>query len=104
LNAAQKDVLVLKGVEAVIREDGSLDLPDEALANLDLVVGAVTDQFALPAEKQTARLLRAIEAKHFSILAHPQNRFFPQRDAMSFDLERVLAAAKARGCFLELNG
>jgi DNA polymerase (family X) len=103
LNAAQQEVLVLKGVEVAIREDGSLDLPDEALAGLDLVVGAVTDQFALPAEKQTKRLLRALEAKRFSILAHPQNRLFPQRGAMAFDTGRVIAAAKARGCFLELN-
>ncbi len=103
INAAQSDVLVLKGVEAAIREDGALDLPDEALAGLDLVVGAVTDQFALPAEKQTTRLLRALDAKHMSILAHPLNRFFPQRAAMSVNFERVIAAAKARGRFLELN-
>lgn len=103
LNAAQKDVLVLKGVEAAIREDGSLDLPDDALAGLDFVLGAVTDAFALPAEKQTKRLLRAIEGKRFSILAHPQNRLFPQRGPIAFDLPRVIAAAKARGCFLELN-
>src|SRR5262249_36532644 len=70
IKAAQSDVLVLKGVEVAIREDGSLDLPDEALAGLDLVMGAVTEQFALPAEKQTARLLRAIDHKRFSILAH----------------------------------
>jgi len=103
INAAQKHVLVLKGVETAIREDGSLDLPDEALAGLDLVLAAVVDQFALPAEKQTARLLRALDAKRVSILAHPLNRLFPQRGAMSFNLERVIAAAKARGCFLELN-
>ena len=103
LNAAQKDVLVLKGVEAAIREDGSLDLPDAALAGLDFVMGAVTDQFALPAEKQTKRLLRALDGKRFSILAHPLNRLFPRRAAMAFDLARVIAAAKARGCFLELN-
>jgi DNA polymerase (family 10) len=94
---------VLKGVEAAIREDGSLELPDEALAKLDFVLGAVTDQFTLPAEKQTKRLLRALESKRFSILAHPQNRLFPQRGPIAFDLARVIAAAKARGCFLELN-
>ncbi len=104
INAAQKGVLVLKGVEAAIREDGSLELPDEALAKLDFVLGAVTDQFTLPAEKQTKRLLRALESKRFSILAHPQNRLFPQRGPIAFDLARVIAAAKARGCFLELNG
>ncbi len=103
INAAQKDVLVLKGVEAAIREDGSLDLPDVALAGLDFVLGAVVEQFALPAEQQTKRLLRAIDGKRFSILAHPQNRLFPQRGPIAFDLARVIAAAKARGCFLELN-
>ncbi len=103
INAAQKNVLVLKGVEAAIRDDGALDMPDDALANLDFVLGAVTDQLALPAEKQTKRLLRALESKRFSILAHPQNRLFPQRGPIAFDLARVIVAAKARGCFLELN-
>ncbi|MFO0990023.1 MAG: DNA polymerase/3'-5' exonuclease PolX [Alphaproteobacteria bacterium] len=103
INAAQKDVLVLKGVEAAIREDGGLDLPDAALAGLDFVLGAVVDRLALPAEQQTKRLLRAIDGKRFSILAHPQNRLFPQRGPIGFDLARVIAAAKVRGCFLELN-
>src|SRR5262249_43770901 len=70
---------------------------------LDLVVGAVTEQLTLPADKQTQRLLRAIESKRFSILAHPLNRFFPQRGAIAFDIDRVIAATKARGCLLELN-
>jgi DNA polymerase (family 10) len=103
MNEAQNDVVILKGVEVAIREDGGLDLPDEALAGLDLVMGAVTEALALPAEKQTARLLRALDHKRFSILAHPLNRFFPQRAAMAFDVARVIAAARARGCFLELN-
>jgi DNA polymerase (family 10) len=103
LNAAQKDVLILKGVEVAILEDGSLDLPDEALAGLDFVLGAVQDQFALAPEKQTARLLKALDHKRFSILAHPQGRLFPSRPAMAFDIGRVIAAAKARGCLLELN-
>jgi len=103
LNAAQKDVAILKGVEVAILEDGSLDLPDAALAGLDFVLGAVQDQFALAPERQTARLLKAIGHKRFSILAHPLGRLFPGRAAMAFDIERIIAAAKARGCFLELN-
>jgi DNA polymerase (family 10) len=63
----------------------------------------VQDQFALPPEKQTARLLRALDAKRVSILAHPLGRLFPGRAAMTFDVERVIAAAKARRCVLELN-
>ena len=57
----------------------------------------------LPPEQQTARLLRAIEHPYFSILAHPTSRLLEKRAGCTFDLERVLRAARERGCFLELN-
>jgi DNA polymerase (family 10) len=103
LNAKLKDFRILKGVEVDILEDGRLDLPDQALSQLDLVVGAIHSQFALSSEKQTARLLRALDQKYFTILAHPSGRLLGERDAYPFDVERVIAAAKQRGCYLELN-
>jgi DNA polymerase (family 10) len=102
-NRAHKRVTVLKGMEVDILEDGSLALPDDALAQLDLVVGAVHSHFGLSRRRQTTRLLRAIEHPHFTILAHPAARLIGEREPLAFDLEPVVAACAGRGCFLELN-
>jgi DNA polymerase (family 10) len=59
--------------------------------------------FELPAAEQTARLLRAMDHKHFSILAHPTGRLLRQREMSRLDIDRVIGAAKDRGCFLEIN-
>ena len=103
LNEEPCGCTLLKGIEVDILEDGRLDLPDTALGQLDLVVGAVHSHFELPAAKQTARLLRAMDHKHFSILAHPTGRLLRQREMSRFDIDRVIGAAKDRGCFLEIN-
>ncbi|WP_301234943.1 DNA polymerase/3'-5' exonuclease PolX [Pandoraea cepalis] len=94
---------ILKGVEVDILEDGSLDLSDAVLGRLDLIVGAVHSHFDLPADKQTARLLRAIDHPHFSILAHPFARLIGERDACRFDAARVFQALAERGAFVEAN-
>jgi DNA polymerase (family 10) len=103
LNAQLQDFVLLKGIEVEILEDGALDLPDDVLGRLDLVVGAVHSGFGLPQEKQTQRLLRAMDHPHFSILAHPTGRLINERAAYDVDLGRVLRKARERGCFLELN-
>jgi len=103
LNDRLEGITLLKGIEVDILEDGSLALPAEALAGLDLVVGAVHGHFGLSRRKQTTRLLRAIEGPHFSILAHPSARLIGERAAIELDLEQVIEACAARGCFVELN-
>ncbi|AOJ41835.1 phosphoesterase [Burkholderia lata] len=103
LNASFDGFVLLKGVEASIREDGSLDVPDAMLGRLDLVVGAVRDGFALSRDAQTARMLRAMDHPHFTILAHPTGRVLGERDACELDVPRVIAHAAARGCFVELD-
>ncbi|MGN6527170.1 MAG: DNA polymerase/3'-5' exonuclease PolX [Burkholderiaceae bacterium] len=103
LNAGFDDFTLLKGAEVDIHEDGSLDLPDAVLARLDLVVGAVHAGFGLSRERQTARLLRAMDHASFSILAHPGARLLGRRAPIAFDLEAVLRHARERGCFVELN-
>ncbi|MCO5398863.1 DNA polymerase/3'-5' exonuclease PolX [Ralstonia soli] len=95
--------VLLKGVEVDILEDGSLDLPDAVLGRLDLVVGAIHSHFNLPVAQQTARILRAIDHPHFSILAHPLGRLIGERNACNVDLKRVLTAIAQRGCYVEAN-
>lgn len=103
LSGRVKGLALLKGIEVDILEDGSLALPDRVLGKLDLVVGAVHGHFGLDRRRQTKRLLRAIDHPHFSILAHPRGRLIGEREPMDFDVERVLEACAARGCFVELN-
>jgi DNA polymerase (family 10) len=101
--ANARGITVLRGIEVDILESGELALPDSVLETLDLVVGAVHSHFDLAARKQTARLLRAIDHRCFSILAHPLCRLIGDREPIRLDMERVISACAARGCFLELN-
>ncbi|WP_082190252.1 DNA polymerase/3'-5' exonuclease PolX [Frateuria defendens] len=96
-------IAVLKGIEVDILEDGRLDLPDAVLARLDLVVAAIHSHFDLPRERQTERILRAMDRPCFSILAHPTGRLIGEREGYQVDLERAMRHAAARGCFLELD-
>jgi len=100
---AVRGITVLKGVEVDILEDGSLALPDDVLARLDYVIGAVHTGFLLPERRQTERLLRALDHPHLTILAHPRGRLINERPPMAFDLAAVLERARARGAFVELN-
>lgn len=95
---------VLKGAEVDILPDGRLDLEDDLLRRLDLVVVAVHSDFTLPREKQTERVLRALDNRFAFMLAHPAGRLLLRRDALDIDMARVLRAARARGCCLEING
>jgi DNA polymerase (family X) len=103
LNTELGGITLLKGIEVDILDDGRLDLPDAILSRLDLVVGAVHSKFNLTRAKQTARILRAMDAPHFTILAHPSGRLIGEREAYDVDMERIIRAARQRGCFLELN-
>ncbi|MBK1707326.1 DNA polymerase/3'-5' exonuclease PolX [Halochromatium glycolicum] len=96
-------IRVLKSAEVDILADGSLDLPDAILERLDLCVCSIHDKLDLSREKQTERILRAMDHPSFSILGHPRGRLIGKRDPYELDLEQVLAAAAERGCFLEVN-
>lgn len=102
-NAGNPGIVILKGIEVDILESGRLDLSDNALSRLDLVIGAVHSNFALTRAKQTERILRAMERRYFSILAHPTGRLIGERPPYDVDMPRLIRAAKDRGCFLELN-
>jgi DNA polymerase (family 10) len=103
LNAELDGITLLKGIEVDILEDGSLDLPDDVLAQLDLVIGAVHSQFHLSRARQTTRILRAMDRPHFTMLAHPSGRLIDKREPYDVDMLRIIRHAGNRGCYLELN-
>ena len=103
INERLRGLTILKGIEVDILKDGSLDLPDTSLAKLDIVVAAVHSFFDLPREAQTDRMIKAIGNPHVSIIAHPTGRLIGQREPYEIDMERVIAAAHAMGCHLEIN-
>jgi len=103
LNEELEGITLLKGCEVDILEDGRLDLPDSVLSRLDLVVGALHYAFDLPREKQTQRLLRAMNSRYFTILAHPSTRLIGERAPCDIDMPAIVREAKKRGCFLELD-
>jgi DNA polymerase (family X) len=103
LNDRLDGFTVLKGSEVDILADGRLDLPDKILLRLDLVVAAVHYKFDLSRKAQTERIIRAMDDRHVSIIAHPTGRLIGERESYDVDIEQVIAAARERGCHLELN-
>jgi DNA polymerase (family 10) len=96
-------VRVLAGLECDIRRDGSMDLADDALAELDLVIGSVHSYMNLEAAEMTDRLLRALENPFLRVLGHPTGRVLLHREGFPFDFEAVAAEAARRGVCLEIN-
>ena len=103
INRGEIGIHVFSGLECDILKDGSLDLADDALAELDLVIASVHSHMNLEAREMTDRLLRALECPHLRILGHPTGRILLHRDPFPFDFERVVAEAVRRGVWLEIN-
>ncbi len=97
------EMRIFSGLECDILKDGALDIADDALAELDLVIGSVHSHMNLEPEAMTDRLLRALECPHLKILGHPTGRLLMQREPFPFDFERVIQEAVRRGVFLEIN-
>ncbi len=94
---------ILRGVEVDITADGSLALPDEVLASLDIVVASPHVSLRQPLEQATERLLRAIRNPHVDIIGHPTGRLIGSRAGAEFDLDKIGRAAAETGTLLEVN-
>ncbi len=103
LNRAGLPLRVFSGLECDILRDGSLDIAEDALAELDLVIGSVHSYFNLEPPEMSDRLERALESPNTRILGHGTGRILPQRESYSFDFERLARKAAARAIFLEIN-
>ncbi len=94
---------VLKGCEANIMADGSIDIKDEALAKLDYAIAGVHSQFKMPKEKMTERIIKAMKNPNIDIISHPTGRILQHRDEYEIDFDKILKAAKQTGTILEIN-
>lgn len=103
LNKRLDGITVLKGAEVNIMRDGSLDIDDKTLKELDVVGVSVHTNFSMPKADMTSRILKAIENPHVDIFFHPTGRILKRREPYDVDMEKVIDAAKSTGTVLEVN-
>jgi DNA polymerase (family 10) len=103
LDRAHRGMRLLHGTELNIAEDGSVDWPQEFLADFDLCVASVHSYFGLPREQQTRRLVRACENPQVAVIGHPMTRIIGRRPGIEVDLDAVFAACARTGTVLEIN-
>jgi DNA polymerase (family 10) len=103
LNALYDNFRLLHGTEVEIKADGTLDFPDEVLAQLDVVVASLHSGLRQEREMATQRLIRAMRNPHVHIIGHPLGRLLNQREGADLDVERVLSVAAETGTILEVN-
>lgn len=96
-------IRVFSGLECDIMKDGALDLANDALAELDIVIGSVHSHMNLEAAEMTDRLLRALECPHLKVLGHPTGRLLMQREPFPFDFDRIVVEAAKRNVRFEIN-
>ncbi|MEZ5321857.1 MAG: PHP domain-containing protein [Microthrixaceae bacterium] len=105
VQAELPDIRILRGTEVDILEDGSLDLPDDILADLDVVVASVHSKLAMPSAEMTPRMVRAVANPHVDILGHCTGRQIvgTGRAPSRFDADMVFAACARFGTAVEIN-
>lgn len=103
VNEAHPDLHLLVGTEVEIDDKGGLDYPPKLLEDLDIVVAAVHSRFKMTPAEMTDRLVTAVSNENVNILAHPTGRIIGEREGYSFDMEKVMQAAKDNGVALEVN-
>jgi DNA polymerase (family X) len=103
LNKKFNGFRLFAGVECDILRDGSLDFPDEVLSQLDYVVVSVHSVFNLSEADMTRRVIRAMENRFVTMLAHPTGRLLLRREPYKIDIPAILDAAARTGTWIELN-
>jgi DNA polymerase (family 10) len=104
INRSLKGITILKGAEVNINKDGTLDIEDEALVELDVVGVAVHSHFNLPRREMTERIVRAMRNPHADILFHPTGRVIQKREPYDVDIDEIIRTAKETGTILEIDG
>jgi len=103
INERLDGIRLFTGIEVDIRADGSLDLPDELLQELDIVIAAVHSGFGESQEQMTSRMIKAMENPNVDILAHPTCRLLAEREPVAVDMEAIFPAAARTNTMLEIN-
>ncbi len=103
VRATVEGVRLYRSLEVDILKDGTLDMPDDVLAELDLVLVSVHSFMGLGQAEMTERVLRALDHPEVDILAHPTGRILTRREPYALDVEAVLEAAADRNVAVELN-
>lgn len=103
LNAREKGFRILKGCEANILGDGSIDIADTVLAQMDFVIAGVHSQLKMEKTEMMRRIIRAMENPHVDIISHPTGRLLEKRDEYHVDMKQLLQAAHRTGTVLEIN-
>ena len=96
-------IRIFAGIEVDILADGTLDLSDSVLAEMDLVIASVHSHFNQEPRQMTDRLLKAVSNPHVSIVGHPTGRLLLRRDAYGYDMEAILREAAKNRVAMELN-
>jgi len=96
-------IRIFAGLECDILKDGSMDIADDALAELDLVIASVHSYMNMEPAQMTDRLLKAIENPNVNVIGHPTGRLLLNREPYLYDFEKVAEAAAKRGVALEIN-
>lgn len=99
----QPHLRVFQGTEMEIRADGSLDYPDEVLAELDFVIASLHTSLRQDRATITQRLLNAIRNPHVDLIGHPRGQLIPDREPADLDMDAIFAAAKETDTALEIN-
>ncbi len=100
---AQYPITILCGSEVDIRADGTLDYPDELLAELDVVVASVHSAMGQDSDTMTRRIIRAMEHPAVTIIGHASTRLLSRRPPVQFDIETLLRTARETGTAMEIN-
>ncbi|MDR3562290.1 MAG: DNA polymerase/3'-5' exonuclease PolX [Negativicutes bacterium] len=103
LNAHDPEFTVLAGIESDILPDGSLDYPDDILAQFDFVIASVHSAFRQSEAEMTQRIIRAMANRYVSMLGHPTGRILLARDGYSLDVPAIIRAAAETGTAIEIN-
>ena len=98
-----KGLRILKGIEVDIEKDGSLNLGDSILKELDVVIAAIHFRYNLSNQEMTSRILRAMDNKYVNIIAHPTGRLIGQRNPYNLDFEIIFNEARKKNVAMELN-
>jgi DNA polymerase (family X) len=103
VNAKLEGFRILKGIEADILQDGSIDYAEDVLQRLDFVIASVHSRFNMGEKEMTARMLTAMDNPYLTIIGHPTGRLLLSRDPYPIDMDAVIEKAASKDVALEIN-